>query len=78
MINDIPAIEQLKHDFASSSSRYGYHERLGQYFINRYIKSPWPELFYSTDENKTLFLISKWLKDHQYTEQLPSKIRDMD
>lgn len=52
-------------------------ERLGQYFVNRYIKKPWPELFYEEYDVKAAAMIDKWLIDNQYTEELPPKVRDL-
>lgn len=51
------------------------HERLGQYFVNRYIKGQWPELFYESDDKKSFEMISKWLGDHQYYDQLPLPVK---
>ena len=53
------------------------HERLGQFFVNRYIKGHWPELFYTPDNDKAETLINQWLKDHQYEESMPPKVRDL-
>lgn len=44
--------------------------RVGQRFVNMYIKKPWPELFYA-DETKSAELISGWLEDNQYFDELP-------
>ena len=49
-------------------------ERLGQYFCNRYIKKPWPELFYCNSFSRALAIISKWLEDNHYTDVLPDRI----
>lgn len=49
------------------------HERLGQAFVNDFIKSPWPELFYETDERVANGMIVDWLVAHQYYPNLPEK-----
>lgn len=48
--------------------------RLGQRFVNEYIKHPWPELFYQVDQAKTIQLIMKWMEDLQY-DTLPEPPR---
>lgn len=48
-------------------------QRMGQRFVNLYIKNPWPELFHETCDEKCVVMISQWLIDHQYTEKLPKK-----
>jgi len=53
------------------------HERLGQYFCNRYIKQAWPELFHERDASAAADMIEKWLVDNQYTDTLPRKIGDL-
>ncbi len=47
-------------------------QRYGQWFINRYIPLViWPELFYCEDVKKCDEMISKWLFDHQYFNEMP-------
>lgn len=47
-------------------------ERLGQFFINRYLGSmEWPELFYTEDEGKAERLIKQWLVENSYEHTLP-------
>lgn len=48
-------------------------QRLGQYFVNTYIKGSWPELFYA-DEAKALPMIVEWLDAYQYHDHLPSPV----
>lgn len=49
--------------------------RVGQYFVNTYIKHPWPELYYEEDAQKALFIIGLWLTDHDYSfTNLPQSI----
>lgn len=51
------------------------HIRLGQYFVNNYVKYSWPELFYEYDDRVALDYIVTYLKNHQYITTLPQKIR---
>lgn len=45
-------------------------QRFGQYFVNKYITTSWPELFYA-DQGKSHIMIAKWLVDNQYKYDLP-------
>lgn len=45
-------------------------QRFGQYFVNKYITTSWPELFYAED-GVSHVMIMKWLCDHQYEYDLP-------
>lgn len=55
--------------------RYGLpHLRMGQFFVSRYIKNPWPELFYEREESKAAETIVQWLNDNCYTTELPQTI----
>ena len=45
--------------------------RLGQRFVNMYIKDAWPALFYETEDNKAKIMIITWLSMHQYEAVLP-------
>lgn len=48
------------------------HQRYGQWFINKYLpKATWPELFYCEDVKKCDEMISLWLSDHQYYNEMP-------
>lgn len=49
-------------------------QRLGQRFVNMYIKKPWPELFYEQNEHAAKWMIEQWLIDHQYTSELPQEL----
>lgn len=49
-------------------------ERLGQFFVNQYIKGPWPDLFYMADHEFAAHLIKDWLTDHNYEDKLPQPI----
>lgn len=53
------------------------HERLGQYFVNRYIAGNWPELFYEEDYKTARQMVIEWLMDHQYQFEMPPKVRDL-
>lgn len=50
------------------------HLRLGQRFVNTYIKGSWPELYYEADETKAAEIIEQWLIDHQYNDHLPEVV----
>ena len=50
------------------------HERLGQAFVNDFIKNAWSELFYQTDTQEAIWMIWDWLNDHQYYPNMPEKI----
>ena len=55
----------------------GKHERLGQFFYNRYImKGGWPELFYATDGEAGV-IIRDWLTDNGYEDKPPRRLRDI-
>lgn len=45
--------------------------RFGQFFVNKFISKPWPELFYSEEPAKTREMIISWLTDHHYYNDLP-------
>lgn len=47
--------------------------RLGQMFVNMYIKQPYPALFYANYYDSEV-LIFKWLYDHQYYNKLPLEL----
>lgn len=50
------------------------HLRLGQRFVNLYIKGRWPELFYCVSEYEAKQIILTWLADHQYINAMPKQI----
>lgn len=43
------------------------NQRLGQYFVNTYIKGAWPELYHETNLVKASLMISDWMDKHQYS-----------
>lgn len=51
------------------------HERLGQYFVNRYIAGNWHELFYEENYVKAREMIAGWLRDQQYEFDMPPTVR---
>lgn len=53
------------------------HLRLGQYFCIKYVKQAYPELFYTTDEQKAERLIKKYLEDYQYFDSLPISLHEL-
>lgn len=48
--------------------------RLGQRFVNMYIKNSWPELFHCEDESFSYKMICDWLNAHHYFNELPKEI----
>lgn len=50
------------------------HERLGQAFVNDFIKGTWPELFYQKNDDVALEMIKIWLKDICTYPFVPQKI----
>lgn len=50
-------------------------QRLGQRFVNMYIKGTWPELFYAHDIDATI-LIHQYLVDNSYLESLPTPLTE--
>lgn len=52
-------------------------ERFGQWFVNRYIKGNWPELFYEPKDVVAIGMVYKWLEDHHYIDTLPQKVREL-
>lgn len=57
--------------FVREHSIAGDGQRLGQRFVNLFIKHPWPELFYENSDKKSLKIINQWLTHHQYYDMLP-------
>jgi len=49
-------------------------ERYGQFFVNRFIRKPWPELFYEVDREKAQEIVRCWLVDNSYMDHLPSPL----
>ena len=63
------------YEFFSLYKRYGKpHLRMGQFFVSRYIKQPWPELFYERDAETAQLIIEAWLLQYQYEFELPLAI----
>ncbi len=62
---------------ANYTAGYAPILRLGQYFVNVYIKQPWPELFYESDNNKAASMIEQWLTNLHYTDTMPPKLREL-
>ena len=59
--------QEWKADFKQNRP----HERLGQAFVNDYIKCQWPDLFYTNDEHKAQALIMDYLSDTQHWPNMP-------
>lgn len=47
--------------------------RLGQRFVNDYIKGRWPELFYCNDDAASECMIRKYLYDLCYFDTMPDR-----
>lgn len=62
--------QQWKADFKQNRP----YERLGQAFVNDYIKGVWPELFYTNDEGKAQQMIMDYLNQMQYWPNMPEVI----
>lgn len=71
-----PAFAKWIHQHKSQPQGHG--QRLGQDFVNTFIKGQWPELFYCSDEAKAIELINTWLQDHHYFDVLPAPVRAID
>jgi len=50
-------------------------ERLGQAFVNDFVKTPWPDLFYQEDVDKSMESILSYLNYYQYYDCMPEKIK---
>jgi len=48
-------------------------ERIGQAFVNDFIKEPWPELFYCENYEESAEMILEWLSSHCYVFTMPKK-----
>lgn len=45
--------------------------RMGQFFVHKYIEGVWPELFYEPNDTIAIRMITQYLIDNQYTNELP-------
>lgn len=52
-------------------------ERFGQYFVNRYIKGQWTELFYEVNTPHAIEMIREYLIHNQYYPEMPTQVRDI-
>lgn len=50
--------------------------RLGQHFVNQYINHSWLELYYCESDERSGQIIFKWLTDHCYFPNMPTKINN--
>lgn len=50
-------------------------ERLGQYFINCFIRHPWPELYYEENDVTADKMIRQWLTQNHFYVTVPNKIK---
>lgn len=51
-------------------------ERLGQAFVNDFIRIPWPDLYYCTDDVIASREIYKYLERHCYWPFMPLKAKE--
>lgn len=65
------SIDQLEKEYKAE----GAHQRLGQFFCNKYVKYSWPELFYEEDPSKAVKAITIYLTHYQYIDTLPLPIK---
>lgn len=52
------------------------HERLGQYFVNRYVGGTYEDLFYCTSTTESINIIECWLHDYNYEYVIPPRADD--
>ena len=50
------------------------HERLGQYFFNRYVSHVYDALYYSTSTIESINIIEWWLHDYNYEYVMPPRV----
>lgn len=62
--------QEWKADFKQNRP----HERLGQAFVNDYIKGVWSELFYTNDEGKAQQMIMDYLDQMHYWPNMPEVV----
>lgn len=72
-LTSMPSIQILLGLYAKEGKKY---LRLGQYFVGKYIKYSWPELFYEEDYEKALNAIAVYLHQLQYIEDLPTPVEN--
>jgi hypothetical protein len=70
MVKYISAVLKLLSKYKSSEST----ERLGQYFSNNYLKIPDHTIF-NSDGSESISLISDWLINNSYYDELPERVR---
>lgn len=58
----------LKAYYQSSQAK---HLSLGQWFVLKYLDTPWPALFFAEDDGEAVAKIAQWLRDGGYTKRLP-------
>lgn len=66
-----PAMAQLESLYNSDD----YGQRLGQFFCNNFIEGQWSYLFYMEDDMFARRVIAGYLRDHQYYEELPVRLK---
>lgn len=71
-----PAMAELM----SLYGRYGKQrgERLGQFFMNNYIRGAWNYLYYQENEETSKLMIVQWLQRYHYYSTLPKPFKDLE
>lgn len=64
--------ETLKKFLNSYWPQNKKYMRLGQAFVNYFIKAPWPELFYEQDKAMAKVMIMDYMERHCYSEIVPN------
>ncbi len=73
--NNVPEFKNVEEFFLYHLRNHSTDkQRLGQRFVNLYIKGRWPELFYCVSEYESKQMILTWLADNQYTGTMPKQI----
>lgn len=50
------------------------HLRMGQFFVGRYFRGNWAELFYQEDDEVACEMIQQFLIDNGFIEEMPPVI----
>ncbi len=77
MRSSVESVNELKLLFARMGGRKGTGQRLGQFFVNRYLKKDdrtTKPLFYLEDDELALDLIRQWLVNNHHTDKLPQPV----
>ena len=67
-----PSINRVLRNYYDSTARSD--QRLGQWFVNTYVSSGWPELFYEEVDNVSVDKIYIWLLDNGCEYRMPKEV----